>query len=43
MAEDGKLLSEEEMNAIGDLVSSGALEGEGYNLSQEYKPLDLLA
>ena len=43
MAEDGKLLSEEEMNAIGELVSSGALEGEGYNLSQEYKPLDLLA
>ena len=43
MAEDGKLLSEEEMNAIGELVSSGALEGEGYNLSQEYKSLDLLA
>ena len=43
MAEDGKLLSEEEMSAIGELVSSGALEGEGYNLSQEYKPLDLLA
>ena len=42
MAEDGKLLSEEEMSAI-ELVSSGALEGEGYNLSQEYKPLDLLA
>ena len=32
MAEDGKLLSEEEMDAIGDLVSSGALEGEGYNV-----------
>ena len=31
------------MSAIGELVSSGALEGEGYNLSQEYKPLDLLA
>ena len=43
MAGDGKLLSEEEMNAIGELVSSGALEGEGYNLGQEYKSLDLLA
>ena len=43
MAEDGKLLSEEEMEAIGQLVSSGALEGEGYNVGQDYKSVDLLA
>ncbi len=43
MAEDGKLLSEEEMDAIGDLVSSGALEGEGYNVGLDFKAHDLLA
>ena len=43
MAEDGKLLSEEEMDAIGELVSSGALEGEGYNVGLDFKAMDLLA
>ena len=43
MSEDGKLLSEEEMEAIGELVSSGVLEGEGYNVGQDYKSIDLLA
>jgi len=43
MAEDGKLLSEEEMDAIGELVSSGALEGEGYNVGLDFKVMDLLA
>ena len=43
MAQDGKLLSEEEMDAIGELVSSGALEGEGYNVGLDFKAMDLLA
>ena len=43
MAEDGKLLSDEEMDAIGELVSSGALDGEGYNVGLEFKDHDLLA
>ena len=43
MAEDGKLLSDEEMDAIGELVSSGALDGEGYNVGLDFKDHDLLA
>lgn len=43
MSEDNKLLSEEEMNAIGELVSSGALDGDGYNVGLDFSRLDILA
>ena len=38
MAEGNRLLSDEEMDAIGEVVSSGELDG-GYNVDAETSPL----
>ena len=42
MAEGNRLLSDEEMDAIGEVVSSGELDG-GYNVDVETSPFDLVA
>ena len=41
MADGEKLLTDEEMQAIEDVVASGGLEGGGYNVGVEAKSFDI--